>query len=190
MEYLLVGALVVLAIFAFGLYSFYASFNRVIALNERCETAYADIDVLLKHRHTLLPGLMNMVKGALDLEKETFDRLYELREKAITAINVKVRFNAEEELDRNIASIVNEARGNVKLNASDHFQKFRQELVDIENRITASRRFYNVTVEELNSTVRQFPANMVASKAQVGTRAHYSLGTEKLLMDEPVSVEF
>ncbi|MEM9278761.1 MAG: LemA family protein [Pseudomonadota bacterium] len=190
MEYLFFGALAVLVIFGFVFYVLYANYNRVMALDERCNTAYADIDVLLKHRHTLLPGLMNLVKGSIDFEKETFDRLMEMREKAIQALSPKIRLNAEEKLGENIASIVNAAEANPQLRASEHFQKFRQELVDVENRITASRRFYNVTVEEFNATVRQFPANLIASKARIGRREHYSLGTEKLLMDEPVSVKF
>ncbi|MEM7216139.1 MAG: LemA family protein [Pseudomonadota bacterium] len=189
MEYILIGALAVLFVFGFVFYVLYANYNRVMALDERCNTAYADIDVLLKHRHTLLPGLMKLVKGSIDFEKETFDRLMDMREKAIQALSPKIRLNAEEKLGENIAAIVNAAESNPQLRASEHFQKFRHELVEVENRITASRRFYNVTVEEFNSTIRQFPANIVASKARVGRRDHFSLGTEKLLMDEPVTVE-
>jgi len=187
MEYVLMG---ILGAAGFSAYSLYSVYNRLMALDERCNTAFADIDVLMKHRHTLIPGLLETVKGYLGHEKQIFDALIDSRNRALEAQSNEVKLDAEAQLGQNIMSIVTAAENNPELKASQHFQHFRNELVDVENRVTASRRFYNVTVEEFNATARQFPGKQISSKMNIGTRQHFSLGTERMLMDEPVSIKF
>ncbi len=190
MEFLLygtVGALGVAGVFG---YKMFATYNRLMALDERCNTAYADIDVLMKHRHTLLPGLLETVKGYLKHETDILDKLLSAREAALKATKQNIKLEAEAKLSKTIMSVINAGDSTPELKASSHFQQFKNELVDIENRVTASRRFFNVTVEEFNATVRQFPANVIAAKTNLGKREHFNLGTERMLMDDAVKVDF
>ena len=93
-------------------------------------------------------------------------------------------------LGNNLSNFLSIAEKLPELKASGHFQQFRNELVDVENRVTASRRFYNLTVAELNATVRQFPGSMLSRKAGVGTRKTFDLGVERILLDEAVDIKF
>ena len=190
MEFLLYGSVGAMGVAGFFGYTMFASYNRLMALDERCNTAYADIDVLMKHRHTLLPGLLDTVKGYLKHETDILDKLLKSREEALKATKQTIKLEAEAKLSKTIMSVINAADNTPELKASSHFQQFKNELVDIENRVTASRRFFNVTVEEFNSTVRQFPANIIAAKTNLGKREHFNLGAERMLMDDAVKVDF
>jgi LemA protein len=68
------------------------------------------------------------------------------------------------------------------------FAQLRQQLIDCENRITAARRFHNLAIEEYNTTLRQFPGNLIAQRQQLNRRPVYDLGVERVLIDEPVSI--
>lgn len=186
MEYVLLG---VLGAAGFSVLSLKSVYNRLVALDERCNTAFADVDVLMKHRHTLLPGLLETVKGYLAHEKQIFNALIDSRNKALEAQSNEVKLEAEAQLGQNIMSVVKAAENNPELKASSHFQNFRNELIDIENRVTASRRFYNVTVEEFNATARQFPGKQICDWFNIGRRQHFDLGAERMLVDEPVSIK-
>lgn len=190
MEFLLYGSVGAMGVAGIFGYTMFASYNRLMALDERCNTAYADIDVLMKHRHTLLPGLLDTVKGYLKHEADILDKLLSAREAALKATKQNIKLEAEAKLSKTIMSVINAGETMPELKASSHFQQFKNELVDIENRVTASRRFFNVTVEEFNSTVRQFPANIIAAKTNLGKREHFNLGTERMLMDDAVKVDF
>lgn len=187
MEYIALGALGVAGFLGYNLYSTY---NRLMALDERCKSAFADIDVLLKHRHTLIPGLIETVKGYVGHEQEMIKAILKAQVQAAEARNLDQRLDAEVQLGNNLSNFLAIAEKLPELKASGHFQQFRNELVDVENRVTASRRFYNLTVAELNATVRQFPGSMLSRKAGVGTRKTFDLGVERILLDEAVDIKF
>jgi LemA protein len=77
-----------------------------------------------------------------------------------------------------------------ELKASEHFVDLRRELVDAENRITASRRFYNLAVEEYATTLRQFPGSYIGRMSRMDVRLPFDLGIERVLIDEPLAIEF
>lgn len=187
MEYIALGALGVMGIMGYGAYSV---FNRLGALDERCKSAFADIDVLLKHRHTLIPGLVESVKGFVGQERDILTMIAQARTNALQAANPEELLMAEAELSDKLISMVTMAENYPELQSSSHFQQFRAELVDVENRVTASRRFYNLTVSEFNATRRQFPGNILAAKMGLPERQAFDLGMERMLMDEPVSIKF
>jgi LemA protein len=83
MEFLLYGTVGALGVAGLFGYKMFATYNRLMALDERCNTAYADIDVLMKHRHTLLPGLLDTVKGYLKHETDILDKLLTARDAAL-----------------------------------------------------------------------------------------------------------
>ena len=168
----------------------FTTHNRLVALDQRCETAFGDIDVHLKHRHNLIPPLVETVRGFAKHESEILQGVTKARAEALQATSAEMRLSAEQNLTQNINALIGIAEGYPDLKASEHFRELRQELVDAENRVTASRRFYNLAVEEYGTTLRQFPGSFIGRFFKMGTRMRFDLGIERVLIDEPLTVKF
>src|SRR5688572_19361125 len=171
-------------------YIVFASHNRLVALDQRCETAFADIDAHLKHRQNLIPGLVETVRGFANHENEILVGVTQARAAALQAVAPEMRLEAEKNLTQNINALIGMAERYPELKASSHFSDLRRELVDAENRITASRRFYNLAVGEYDATLRQFPGSYIARLFKMNVRMPFDLGIERVLIDEPVSIKF
>lgn len=184
----IVGLAVLAVLIAIRLYA--STNNLLVALDQRCVTAFADIDVHLKHRHNLIPGLVSVVKGTAGHEKEIVLGVVEARAKALGAMSSEVRLEAEGNLTAHVGALLATAEKYPELRALPEFSNLRKELVDCENRITAARRFFNLAIEEYNTTLRSFPASWIAQKRRMTTRQPYDLGVERVLIDEPVSIAF
>jgi LemA protein len=182
--------IVIVLVAAVPLWIAFNGFNRIMALDSRCDTAFADIDVLLKHRHNLLPGLVETVRGFAKHESKAIDRVAKARAAALGAASPSMKLEAEQQLGQSINAMLSIAENYPDLKASGHFCDLRAQLVDVENRVTASRRFYNLAVEEYNSAIRQFPGNRIAHYRRLSTRRPYELGVERMILDEPVAVRF
>ena len=167
-----------------------ATHNRLVALDQRCDTAFGDIDVHLKHRHNLIPPLVETVRGFAKHEGDILLGVTQARAEALQAASPEVRLKAEKNLTQNINALIGMAERYPDLKASTHFAELRKELVDAENRITASRRFYNLAVEEYATTLRQFPGSTIGRLSRMSTRAPFDLGLERVLIDEPLSIKF
>ena len=171
-------------------YIAFATHNRLVALDQRCETAFGDIDVHLKHRHNLIPPLVEMVRGFAKHESDILLGVTKARAEALQATTPEMQLTAEKNLTQNINALIGMAERYPELKASTHFSDLRRELVDAENRITASRRFYNLAVGEYDSTLRQFPGSSIARLCKMNVRMPFDLGIERVLIDEPVSIKF
>ena len=163
--------------------------NRLVALDARCKTAYADIDVQLKRRADLIPGLVECVKGMAGHEASILNEVIDARRGTLKAAP-DVRQQAEGMLGRKINAVISMAEKYPDLAASAHFRELRQELVATEERITAARRFFNLAVEEYNATLGQFPANTIASRRHMSERRPFDLGIDRVLLDEAPAVRF
>jgi LemA protein len=168
----------------------WSSYNRLMALDARCETAEADVDVHLKHRHNLIPGLVETVRGFAKHESKLLTEVTRARASALGAATPEVKMEAETQLGQSVAHVLQVAERYPEIAASGHFAALRQELVDAENRITASRRFSNLAIEEYNATLRQFPGSLIGQFRRLGTRRPFDLGIERVLFDEPVAIKF
>ena len=166
------------------------TYNRLVALDRRCETAFADIDVHLKHRQNLIPSLVETVRGFATHEHDILLGITNARAAALTAVAPDARLKAEKDLTQNINTLIGMAERYPELRASGHFTALRDELVDAENRITASRRFYNLAVGEYGATLRQFPGSLVARYRKLSPRMPFDLGIERVLIDEPIAIKF
>ena len=171
-------------------YIAFATHNRLVALDQRCETAFGDVDVHLKHRHNLIPPLVETVRGFAKHESEILLHVTEARAEALQAASPDVRLSAEQNLTQNINALICMAERYPELKASTHFADLRTELVDAENRITASRRFYNLAVEEYGTTLRQFPGSYIGRLFNMNARTRFDLGIERVLLDEPLAIKF
>ena len=167
-----------------------ASHNRLVALDQRCDTAFADIDVHLKHRHNLIPGLVETVRGVASHEREILLGITQARADAMRASTPDMRLEAEKNITQQINALMSTAERYPELKASSHFAELRAELVAAENRITASRRFYNLAVGEYDATLRQFPGAFVGRIRRMSARLPFDLGFERVLIDEPAAFKF
>ncbi|HEY3694572.1 LemA family protein [Phenylobacterium sp.] len=169
---------------------FLATGNRLVALDQRCDTAFSDIDVHLKHRHNLIPGLVETVRGVASHERDILLGITEARAEAMRASTPDIRLEAEKNISQQINALMSLAERYPELQASSHFADLRAELVAAENRITASRRFYNLAVGEYGATLRQFPGSLVGKIRRMNLRLPFDLGFERVLIDEPAAFKF
>jgi len=187
---LVVAGLVLLAAVALPILIYLSSYNRLVALDARCETAFADIDAHLKHRQNLIPGLVETVRGFAVHENEILLGVVRARADALAAATPELRLEAEKNITQQINALIGMAERYPDLKASSHFAELRAELVGAENRITASRRFYNLAVGEYDATLRQFPGALVARMMRMARRLPFDLGFERVLIDEPMAFKF
>jgi LemA protein len=185
LELLAIGAV---GLGAFAVWNSMRTFNDLMAMDERCNTAFADIDALLKHRHDLIPGLVQNVRSLVGQENRVLDSVLQAVTETMRSDSIEKRLKAEQNLGSTISSLFSNLGDLPKANTSSHFVDLRNSFKDVENRITAARRYYNTTVEEHNATLRQFPGKLIGAKFRIDTRRQYSLGAERMFMDEAVSL--
>jgi len=137
-------------------------FNRLVTLRNRTKEAWSDIDVQLKRRYNLIPNLVETVKGYAAHERELFEKVTKARAMAMQAQTVKEKGEAENMLSGTLKSLFAVAENYPDLKASTNFLELQRELRDTEDKIQASRRFYNTNVRDLNIKVESFPTNIVA----------------------------
>ncbi len=174
----IVAALIVWAI---------AIYNGLIRLKNRVDEAWSDIDVQLKRRYDLIPNLVNTVKGYASHEKEVFEKVTEARTRAMGAQSAADKARAENMLSQTLKSLFAVAEAYPDLKANQNFLELQRELTDTEDKIQASRRFYNGNVRDFNTKIQVFPNNVFAGMLGFSAREFFEAeGGEK----EPVKVEF
>ncbi|MDD5145163.1 MAG: LemA family protein [Candidatus Pacebacteria bacterium] len=140
-----------------------ATYNRLIALKNRTQEAWSDIDVQLKRRYDLIPNLIETVKGYAVHERELFEKVTQARSQAMQAQGIKEKGEAENVLTSTLKSLFAVAENYPDLKASTNFLELQRELRDTEDKIQASRRFYNTNVRDMNISIESFPTNMLAN---------------------------
>ena len=138
-----------------------AVFNGLVALRNRVQNAWAQIDVQLKRRHDLIPNLVETVRGYMQHERSVFDALTDARAQAIVAgSNIPVRTAAESALSGALGKLFAVAENYPQLRAVENFQILQEELTSTENRIAYARQCYNDEVMKYNTTQSTFPRNL------------------------------
>lgn len=138
------------------------TYNSLITLRNRVDEAWSDIDVQLKRRYDLIPNIVATVKGYAQHEAGTLEKVIQARNAAMSATGVAEKGTAENALAAGLKSIFALAEAYPDLKANTNFQQLQLELSDTENKIQASRRFYNGNVRDFNTNVETFPANTIA----------------------------
>lgn len=151
--------IVILAIIVIGLI---ATYNGLIRLNVRADEAWSDITVQLKRRYDLIPNLVNSVKGYATHEKTVFEDVTKARANAMNAQGIQETAKAENQFADTLKSLFAVAENYPQLKANENFLQLQGELVDTEDKIQASRRFYNGVVRDFNSKRKVFPTNILA----------------------------
>jgi len=166
------------------------SYNRLVKLAQRCDQAYADIDVQLRHRHDLIPNLVETVRGFASHERGIIDSLMSARAAAITAAGGEAQARAEAALSNQMVRVLATTEAYPEVKGSQHFAALSRELADTENKIAACRRFLNMAVSEYNATLAQFPAALIGRSAGLNNRRGFDLGLDRVIMEEAVAVKF
>lgn len=144
----------ILIVFVWGTY------NGLVKLNERVNEAWSDITVQLKRRTDLIPNLVETVKGYTKHESEAIKQVSDARAKMMGARTVKDTAEADKSFMGALSRIMAVSESYPELKADKNFQKLQEELSDTEDKIQASRRFYNAGAKELNTKIKMFPVNL------------------------------
>lgn len=157
LTWILIIVAVILVIIVIGMY------NSLVKLKIRTEEAWSDITVQLKRRMDLIPNLVNAVRGYAKHEKEVFENVTKARADVLGAQGVKETAKAENQFEQALKSLFAVSENYPQLRATENFQKLQDELTDTEDKIMASRRFYNGAVRELNTKTDTFPSSIIAN---------------------------
>jgi len=154
--WVILGVVVVILLSVVGVY------NKFIKLVNRTKEAWADIDVQLKRRYDLIPNLVNVVKGYASHEAGTLEKVTAARVSAMSATGTHDKIEAENQLTGALKSLFAVSEAYPDLKANTNFLELQRELSDTENKIQASRRFYNGNVRDLSIALQTFPSNLIA----------------------------
>lgn len=156
MLFIVGGAIVALIVVLAGYY------NRFITLTNKVQSAWSDIDTHLKKRYDLIPNLINVIKGYATHEKETLERVVELRNQAQGASGAKDQAQAETMLSGALKSLFALSEAYPDLKANTNFLDLQETLKTVEDDINMARRYYNGSVQAYNTAIQMFPANFLA----------------------------
>jgi len=179
---LFLAIIVVIVFYVIGLY------NGLVTLRNRCDNAWAQVDVQLKRRYDLIPNLVETVKGYAKHEREVFEKVTQARNMALAATGVKDQGAAENMLSGALKSLFAVAEAYPELKANQNFLMLQEELAGTESKIAYARQFYNDVVMKFNTKQQVFPSNIIAGMFQFKTKEYFEI--EEPAAKEPVKVQF
>ncbi len=182
--FIVLGAVVLIAVFLIGIY------NGLVAKRQRCNQAFADIDVQLKQRQNLIPNLVETVKGYATHERETLDAVVQARNSAVSAETPGAMAQAEGALTGALGRLFALAEAYPDLKANENFKQLQDELSVIEDKLAAARRFYNSAVQDYNTSREQFPNSIVAGMFNFEEREFFDVGGDRTALSTVPEVKF
>ncbi len=166
-------ALIVIALVVIGW--LIGAYNGLVQLRNQLDNAWAQIDVQLKRRYDLIPNLVETVKGYAKHERETFERVTQARNMAVSAKGVGERAEAENMLTGALKSLFAVAEAYPELKANQNFLALQEELTSTENKISFARQFYNDSVMTYNTRIQSFPTMFIAGMFQFTRRDFFEV---------------
>jgi LemA protein len=188
MEWLIPVLIIVALVAIVGIY-FWATYNSLVTLKVRVDEAWSDITIQLKRRADLIPNLIESVKGYAAHEKSVFESVTRARAESLSAQSPADAAAAENHMQAALKSIFAVAEAYPQLQASQNFLQLQAELVDTEDKVQASRRFYNGGVREFNTKLQVFPNNLIAKNLGFSQRDFFEV-TDSAAIAEPPRVQF
>ncbi|GAA4767891.1 LemA family protein [Microbacterium gilvum] len=185
----LIPVLVVVAIVVIAAIYLWATYNSLVQLNVRVDEAWSGITVQLKRRADLIPNLIEAVKGYAAHEKAVFENVTRARAETLSAAGPADAGIAENHIQQALKSLFAVAESYPQLQASQNFLQLQHSIVDTEDKIQASRRFYNGGVRELNTKIAVFPNNLFASSLGFAQREFFEVDGGAAIA-EPPRVQF
>jgi LemA protein len=182
--WVVIGVIVLLILWAISIY------NGLVAMRQRVDQSFADIDVQLKQRHDLIPNLVETVKGYAAHERGTLEAVIQARNTAIAAPGVEQKVAAENMLSGALRQLFALSENYPNLKANANFQQLQSDLSDIENKLAAARRFFNNAVQEYNTGIQQLPAALFAASFGFHARTFFDLGDTRAQLEQAPAVKF
>jgi LemA protein len=159
-------------------------YNRLVKLRNNRENAFADIDVHLRQRHDLIPQLVESVRGYMKHESTVLTDVTNARSNALQAKTINEKITAESQLTSALRGLNVAVEAYPDLKANQNFMQLQEEIADIENKLAASRRFFNSATKELNNAVETFPSSIIANMYNFKHEPMFDLGTEQRAQSE------
>lgn len=150
-------------------------YNKLVGMRLRVRESWANIDTELKRRHDLIPNLVSTVKGYAAHERILFEEVTKLRTEARLTGDTHERRDQERRLSSALGRLFAVAENYPQLRASDNFLQLQRQLSETEDRIQASRRFFNGNVRDYNNQVQQFPSNLVAKTFRFASHEYFEV---------------
>ena len=168
------------------------AFNSLVRGRNRATEGWSDIETHLKRRHDLIPNLVETVKGYAAHESSTLERVVQARNLAMGQSGGSEKHTAAENaLSQTLKSIFALSESYPDLKASQNFVELQKEITDTEDKIQASRRFYNTMVLSFNNLTQTFPSNLIAGMFRFKKFAFFALDeSEQAAASQPVQVQF
>ena len=185
MDPLIIVLIVVVAIVVIAGIYLWTTYNSLVTLRVRVDEAWSDITVQLKRRADLIPNLIETVKGYASHEKAVFENVTKARAETIAAETPGEASVAENHMQSALKSIFAVAEAYPQLQASQNFLQLQGELVNTEDKIQASRRFYNGGVRELNTKIQVFPNNTFARRLGITEREFFEVPDTSAIAEAP-----
>ena len=186
----MVALLVLIAVVVLLGLLFVGAYNRLVALRQNVNQAFADIDVQLKQRQDLVPNLVETVKGYAAHERGTLDEVTQARAAAANAGDMAAKAQAESALTGALGKLMAVAEAYPDLKANQNFLQLQGELADLENKIAAARRFFNNAVGEYNASIQRFPAVLIAGATGFTAREFFDVGGDRAALQSAPQVKF
>jgi LemA protein len=184
--WIILGVIALLVIWVILIY------NGLVAMRQRVNQAFADVDVQLKQRHDLVPNLVETVKGYASHERGTLEAVVQARNAAVAAQSggPAQMAQAENMLSGALRQLFALAEAYPDLKANQNFMQLQAELSDLENKIAAARRFFNNSVQEYNTGIQSFPAVLLAGSLGFTQKEFFDLGADRATVGQTPQVKF
>lgn len=158
----MVSTIIIIAVVVLIVLWVISIYNNMVRLRNNRENAFGNIDIQLKQRYDLVPQLVATVKGYAKHESETLTKITELRSACMNANSIADKIESNNALSNALNGLRVQIEAYPELKANQNFLQLQTELSDIENKLAATRRFFNSTTRELNNAVETFPGNLLA----------------------------
>jgi len=182
--------LIVLAVLFLLILFVISLYNRLVKLRNGRQQAFADVDVHLKQRHDMIPQLVDTVKGYMQHERDLLKEITEARVGALQANSINDKIDAENRLSNALSGLRIAVEAYPDLKASQNFLDLQNEISDVENKISAARRFFNSATKELNVAIEVFPSNIIARYYKFKREPLFDLGEQRTIVEEPPKIKF
>ncbi|MBM4146243.1 MAG: LemA family protein [Nitrospira sp.] len=168
--WILVAVIALLLLWAIVIY------NQLIALKNEVKNAWKQIDVQLKRRHDLIPNLVTVVKGYMEFERETLEKVTAARARAISTSGLREKVSAENLLSQELSGLFAVIENYPVLKSNENVLQLQEELTSTENRIAFARQLYNDLVANFATRIESFPSNIIASIFRFRKAEYYFIG--------------
>ena len=154
--WIVLGVIVLVLLYLVGIY------NRLVRLRALVKEGFSGITVQLRRRADLIPNLVETVQGYATHEREVFEEVSRARAATVNAGSVQAMAQADAQMTGLLGRVFAVAEAYPELKANTNFLQLQDQLANIETELQSSRRYYNATVRDLNSSIQSFPPVLIA----------------------------